>query len=168
MKEREQDIEHSCHRSQACLDVGREPVMEPFEVADNGDQRQSRLHHHAFIPGAFGAQFEVGRNALLTAKAEIAQDNGLPNVAFNDGMKRLVMGVERSPIPVHYVPLVVEQPAEFDTYGPASFVFALLPDLLGTPSLTNGKEQFYWITINDREESGSGQQSLTPVLMGLE
>ncbi len=31
MKERQQNIEHSRHRSQACLDVGTEPMYRPVQ-----------------------------------------------------------------------------------------------------------------------------------------
>src|SRR5512135_2447607 len=83
MKERKQDVEHSNERSQASLDVGAQAVSNALEVTDDRDHRQSRLDRHALIPGAFGTQFEVRWNALLAAKAQVAQDNRLTLIAFN-------------------------------------------------------------------------------------
>ena len=83
-------------------------------------------------------------------------------------MKSLVMGAKRGPVPVYDLPLIIEQPAEFDAHRPAPFIFAFLADLLRTASLTDRKEPFDRITVDHGEETGSSQQAVTPRLVSLE
>src|SRR5947209_3487048 len=73
-----------------------------------------------------------------------------------------------TPLPVDDLAVIVEQPAQLDAHTPASFVFALLAHLLLTAPLTNGKEQFNGIAIDDGKETGLSQQATKPVLMGLQ
>ena len=148
MKQCEQDIEQSDNGSQASLNVGRQAVTNALEITDHSDHGQGGLHRHAFIPGAFGTQFEVGRDALGAAEAQVREDNALTIIALDQGMKVLVMRIERGPLPIHHLALSVEQPAQLDAYRPASFILAFLADLLRTASLPNGKEQFNRTTLN--------------------
>src|ERR1700730_7196255 len=67
-----------------------------------------------------------------------------------------------------YCNVWIEQPAQFDTHAPAPFVFALLAHLSGTAALTDRKEQFNGIPIDDGKETGLSQESTKPVLMGLQ
>src|SRR5437588_1457258 len=50
----------------------------------------------------------------------------------------------------------------------APFVFALLAHLSGTAALTDRKEPFNRITVDDGKETGLSQESTKPVLMGLQ
>ena len=168
MKERQQDIEHSDYRSQASLDIRRQAMMDALEIANDVHHRQSRFDTHTFIPGPFGAQLAVGRNPLHTAKAIISQHNATSVGLFDRGMEVLIMGIHRGPIPVHHLPRIIEQPAQFDADTPASFIFAFLAHLLRTTTLSDGKEQLNRITIDHGEETGLSQQLVAPVLMGLE
>jgi len=78
------------------------------------------------------------------------------------------MGIHGGPIPVDDLTLLVEQPAQLDAHTPASFVLALLAHLLATAPLTNGKDQFNGIAIDDRKETGLSQEATKPVLMRLQ
>lgn len=167
MKERQQDIEHGDQASQTSLDVGPQAVSHVLEITDDGHHRQGGLHLHAVIPGAFLAQLEVGWNALLAAKAEVREHNGLAFIALDERMESLIMRVEGVPVPVHHLALIVEQPTQFDADGPASFILAFLADLLPTAALTDRKEQFDGIAVNHGEETRLCQQGATPVLVGL-
>src|SRR6266566_171099 len=111
MKEREQDIEHSHHRSQTSLDVGPEAMMDALEVADDGDHRQRRFDTHALIPGAFGTQFAVVRNALGTAEAIVSQHNALPVHLLNHRVEALIVDIHGVPIPGYHLALLIEQKA---------------------------------------------------------
>lgn len=110
-----------------------------LEVTDERDHRQSGLHTHAFILGAFLTQLQVSRDAVLGAKTEIAQHNCQPLVALNKNMEVLVMGVERGPVPGHHLSLMVEQPAQLDAYTPAFFVFTFLATCCGLRPCRMGK-----------------------------
>ena len=67
------------------------------------------------------------------------------------------MGVKCGPVPVDDLTGIVEQPAQFDTYGAAAFILAFLSHRLGTASFSNGKEQFDGITIDHGKETRFGQ-----------
>jgi hypothetical protein len=108
MIKRQHHIEHSNNRSQACLDVDREAMMDALEIAHDGHHRQGSLHAHAFIPGAFGTQLAVVGNPIDTAKAIIGQDNTLPVHLLNDRMNMLIMHIHSRPVPRHHLPLLVE------------------------------------------------------------
>src|SRR5947209_9114611 len=168
MKECEQDIEHGDERSQACLNVRPEPMMDALETADDGYHRQSRFDTHALIPGAFGTQFAVVGNTLGTAEAIISQHNALPVHLLNQGMKALIVDIHGVPIPGNDFALVIEQPAQFDADTPATFLLPLLAYLLWATSLANGKEQFHRITVDHGKETGLLQQALPPVLVRFE
>ena len=114
MKEGEQDIEHGYHRSQACLDVGTESVMNPLEITDDSHHRQGRFDTQAFIPGAFGTQFAIVGNAVHTAEARVGQDNASLVHALNHVMEGLIVDIHGIPIPLHDLAVVIEQPAQLD------------------------------------------------------
>jgi hypothetical protein len=58
------------------------------------DHRQGRLHVHPLIPGPFLTQFEVGRDAVLAAKAQVGQYNAQAIVALDQWVEMLIMRVE--------------------------------------------------------------------------
>src|SRR5436309_15968260 len=107
-------------------------------------------------------------NAGGTAKAQIGQHDALVMQAFNQRMKVLIMSVHGGPIPVDDLSLRISQPAQFDTHAPAPFVFALLAHLSGTAALTDRKEPFNRITVDDGKETGLSEESTNPVLVGLQ
>jgi hypothetical protein len=98
----------------------------------------------------------------------ICQHNGATGEALDEGMEVLIVNVHRRPVPVHHLPLIVEDPAEFDAHAPAPFVFPFFANLLVTAPSANGKEEFDGVTINHGEECGCCQQAAGPVLMRLQ
>lgn len=168
MEKGEQDIEHGHHAGQPCLDVRAQALMHVLEATDHGDHRQSGFHAYAFIPGALLAELEIVRNASRTAKANIGQHDADLAQGVDQVMEVLVMGGHGGPIPVDHLALIIEQPAQLDAHTPAPVVFALLAHLLGTTTLTNGKDEFNGITADDRKETGISQQATEPVLMRLQ
>src|ERR1035437_4546138 len=89
-------------------------MMQPFEVADDGDHREGSLDAHPFVPGPLCTQFQVLRDAVLAAEAQVTQGNRLAGKAGHEGMEVRIGGVERRPIPGDDLTVVVEQPAELD------------------------------------------------------
>ncbi len=87
----EQDIEHGRHIGQSGRDIVGNTMAQPFQVADNGDHRQSGFYKHTLVPGAFLAEFEVVGNTVWTAEAEVSKDETGLSHGFSDGMKMLVM-----------------------------------------------------------------------------
>ncbi len=108
MKKREQDIEHGDHRSQPCLDVGTQAMVNALEATDDGNHRQRGFHAHAFIPGTLLTQFEIIGDAVGTAKADIGQHDADLAQGFDQVMEVLVMGVHGIPIPVNDLTVIVE------------------------------------------------------------
>src|SRR5689334_13885445 len=168
MKERQEGIEHRSHGCQPGLDVLGCSMMEVFEIADDGHQRQGGFHKHTLIPGTFGTELAVLWNPMHTAKAPICQHNGATDEALDEGMKVLIVNVHRRPVPVHHLPLIIEYPAELDAHTPAPFVFPFFADLLMTAPSADGKEEFDRVAINHGEERGCCQQAAAPVLMCLQ
>jgi hypothetical protein len=70
VKEFKQNIEHGGHTGQACGHIVSQPMVQALQVADNGYHRQGRFHEHAFVPGAFLAEFDMGVAILNWRKAE--------------------------------------------------------------------------------------------------
>ena len=99
MKERQQDIEHRPNNCQPGLNIPGCPMMEVFEIADDGHQRQGGFHEHALIPGAFGTELAVLWHSITTAKAPIGQDDRLIAVALHHGMKPFIMDTLACPNP---------------------------------------------------------------------
>ncbi len=141
--------------------------MQPFEVADDGDHREGSLDAHPFVPGPLCTPFQVLRDAVLAAEAQVTPGNRLAGKAGHEGMEVRIGGVERRPIPGDDLTVVVEQPAELDPHGPAAFIFTFAAHLPSAASFTNGKDQCDRLAIDDREETGIGHEPVKPGVMGL-
>src|SRR4029434_7687080 len=71
----DEDIKGRHGEGQACLKIGPAPVHDLFEMADERQHREDRLHEHTVLPLAALTQFEVGRIPLGRMESGIAQDD---------------------------------------------------------------------------------------------
>src|SRR5678815_4315160 len=73
----DQHIEGRHGEREARLKIGPAPMHDLFEMADERQHREPRLHEHTVLPCAALTQFEVGRIALSGMEGHITQDNHL-------------------------------------------------------------------------------------------
>src|SRR5712671_6617597 len=73
----DQHIEGGHGERQACLKIRPTPMHHLFEMADERQHREHRLHQQAVLPLAALTQFEVGRIPLGGMEGGITQNNHL-------------------------------------------------------------------------------------------
>src|SRR5439155_11225117 len=71
----DEDIEGRHGEGQARLKIGPAPVHDLFEMADERQHREHRLHQHTVLPLAALIQVQVGGVAFRGMKACVAQDD---------------------------------------------------------------------------------------------
>src|SRR5581483_11827046 len=62
-------------------------------------------------------------------------------------------------------PKAIEHPAQLDANAPTAFILRFFAELLRAAPLSNGKQQFDRIALNDQEKAWIGQKPLVPILM---
>src|SRR5437879_3435792 len=137
-----------------------------LEATDHSDQGKRGLHGHTVVPGAFGTQLTVLRDAVLTAKTIIGQHNAASTELLDKRMELLVRDIHGVPIPIDHLAKAVENPTQLDPNAPTPFIFGLFANLLGAVSFSNGKQQLDRVAINNQEKAGGGEKPLVPVLVG--
>ena len=85
----------------------------------------------------FFTHFEILRDAIDTAKAQIRQGDGLALQFLHFIIESLAVSIHSQPLPTDHTPQFVENPAQFDANRPTSLVFVLLTHLLFTVPLSN-------------------------------
>ena len=165
MKESQENVKHAHQISQMSVDVGRNTMKELLGSAADSNHGERGLDDHALIPSAFRADFEIIRNALRTAKAQIRESNGLTVEGLNKRIEILVGAVHRCPPPAYHPTLTVENPAQLDANGPPPFVFVLLAHLLRATSRSDRENQLDGEAIHHRKQGRPFQQTLTPALI---
>src|SRR5664279_863739 len=136
-----------------------------LQMTDHRHQRQGSFDQHPLIPGASGAQLEVGGNADGIVETHICQNDTFVFQSSNQRQKDLIVDVSRVPRPTHDFASVIEQPAQLHANNPAPVAFAFPADLSRSTPFTNGVDQFNPIAIDNGEESRLHQELLTPTLM---
>lgn len=139
-----------------------------LETAHSGQHREDRFHDHTLIPGSLGTELQVSRNSLDTGKSQIGQGDRLSFERLNQGQEGLVVDIGRIPIPDHYFTAVIDHPTQFHSDDPTAVGLALFAQLLLAASLAPGVDQFDAIAVHNGEETGIGQEGVTPILMSLE
>src|SRR5438132_4869249 len=71
----DQHIEGGHGERQARLKIRPAPMHHLFEMADERQHREHRLHQHAVLPLAALTEFEIARIALRGMEAGVAQDD---------------------------------------------------------------------------------------------
>lgn len=91
----DQHIEGGHGEGQTRLKIGPAPMHHVFEMADQRQHREPRLHQHAILPLAPLTQFEIRRIALGSMEASITQDNHLLLTLPNQPLKRVIRHIGR-------------------------------------------------------------------------
>ena len=119
------------------------------------------------MPRAFLANRHVRWHTVVVATTIICQRNGLSIKLFYQRVEALIGASHRVPLPGDHPTQGIHQPAQRDATAPAAFILAFFASLLWTSALTDGKNQFNRITVNDGENGWIGQEQLTPRVMGV-
>lgn len=136
-----------------------------LERTNISQKREDRFDQSALIPGAFGTELEIIRHALLAAKTEITQGDGLPFVAFDERQKTVVASVGCGPLPIHHTPVLINDPAQLDAHDPTPIAFAFLADLLLGTAFADRVNEFNAVAIGDGKEGRCVEKTLCPVPM---
>ena len=164
----DQHIEGGHGEREARLKIRPAPMHHLFEMADERQHREDRLHEHTVLPLTALTQFEIGGIALRSMEAGITQDNHLLLTLPNQPLKGVVSDIGRVACPPHDQPPLIEQQTEFAADNPAMIGEAFATDLLGAAAFTHGMDQLDPIGVNDAEHRRGGQERPRPILMGLE
>src|SRR5215813_2727671 len=164
----DQHIEGGHGEREARLNIGPAPMHHLFEMADERQHREDRLHEHPVLPRAALTHFEIARIALRGMEAGVAQDYHLLLTLSNQPLKRVIGDIGRVTGPPHDQPPLIEQQTEFATNNPAVVRHAFPADLLRAPTLSDGMDELDAIGVDDAEHGWRGQEDLRPVVMGLE
>src|SRR4029450_5239209 len=84
----DQDIEGGHGEREARLKIRPAPMHHLFEMADEREHRENRLHEHTVLPLTALTQFEISGIALRGMEAGITQDNHLLLTLPNQPLKR--------------------------------------------------------------------------------
>jgi len=100
-----QDIEGGHGEREPGVEIRPGPVHDLFEVADERQHGQDRLHEDAIFPLAALTEFEVGGIAFRGMKGRITQDNHLFFKLPNEPLKGVIRDIGRGTVPSHDQPL---------------------------------------------------------------
>src|SRR4030095_544465 len=164
----DEHIESGHRKRQARLKIGPAPVPHALQMTNEREHREHGLHQHPVFPLPALAQFEIRGIALRGMEAGITQDNHPPINLLNQPLKGVVRSIGGGPPPPHTQPPWVQQQTQFAADNPAVVREAFPANLLGTAAFAHGVDQLNPIRVDDAAHGRSGQQSLCPVLMGLE
>src|SRR6266699_7345698 len=164
----DQHIEGGHGEREARLKIRPAPMHHLFEMADERQHREYRLHQHPVLPLTTLTQFEIRGIARRGMEAGITQDNHLLLTLPNQPLKRVIRDIGRVTGPPHDQPPLIEQQTEFAADNPAMIGEAFAANLLRTAAFTHGMDQLDTIGVNDAEHGRGGQESPRPILMGFE
>src|SRR2546427_3297068 len=164
----DQHIEGGHGERQARLKRRPAPMHHLFEMADERQQREHRLHQHAVLPLAARTEFEIARIALRGMEAGVAQDDHTLFKLPNEPLKGIIRDIGGITRPRHHQPPLVEQQTEFAPDNPAMVGEAFAADLLGAAAFAHGMDELDAVGVNDPEHRRSSQEDLCPVVMRLE
>src|SRR5882762_7853784 len=91
----DQHIEGGHGERQARLKIRPAPMHHLFEMADERQQREDRLHEHTVLPLTALTHFEIARIALRGMEAGVAQDNHLLLTLPNQPLKCVIGDIGR-------------------------------------------------------------------------
>ena len=115
----DQHIEGGHGEREARLKIRPAPMHHLFEMADERQHREYRLHEHPVLPLPALTQFEIRGIALRGMEAGITQDNHLLLTLPNQPLKRVIGDIGRVACPPHDQPPLIEPQTEFAADNPA-------------------------------------------------
>src|SRR6516165_10977061 len=122
-----------------------------FEMADECQHREHRLHEHAVLPLPALTEFEIAWIALCGMEAGVAQDNHLVFALSNEPLKRVIGDIGRVTGPPHDQPPLIEQETEFAADNPAMIGEPFATDLLRAAAFADGVNELNPIRVDDTE-----------------
>ena len=164
----DQHVEGGHREGQACLKIRPTPMHHLFEMANEREHREHRLHQHAILPLAALTQFEIARIALGSMEAGITQDDHAAVDLPKQPRKRVLGDMGRATGPPHHQAILVQQQTECTPDNPAMVGQAFAPDLLGAAAFAYGVEPLNPLGVDDAQDRRSGEEDLRPVLMRRE
>src|SRR2546426_11354026 len=99
-----QHIEGRHGEGQARLKIRPAPMHHLFEMADEREHREYRLHEHTVLPLTALTQSEIRVIALRGMEAGITQDNHLLLTLPNQPLKRVIRDIGHEKDPPHARP----------------------------------------------------------------
>src|SRR5262249_38226350 len=164
----DQHIEGRHGERQACLKIRPAPMHHLFQMADQRQHREHRLHQPPVLPLTALTQFEIARIPLCRMEAGITQDDHALFKLPNQPLKRVICNIGGITRPPHDQPPLIQQETQFPTHNPAMIREAFAANLLGAPAFAHGMNQLDSICVDDPEHGWGSQESPGPVLMGLQ
>src|SRR6266487_3518040 len=126
----DQRIEGGHGERQARLKIRPAPMHPLFEMTDERQHREHRLHQHAVLPRAPLTQFEIARIAFRGMETGITQDNHALLKLPNQPLKGVIRDIGRGTRPPHDQPPLIEQQTEFAPDNPTVIREAFATNLL--------------------------------------
>src|SRR5436853_3386986 len=115
----DQHIEGGHGERQARLKIAPASMHHLFQMTDERQHREHRLHQHAVLPLAALTHFEIARIALGRMEAGVTQDNHLFFALANEPLKGVIRDIRRGTRPPHDQSPLIEQETEFAADNPA-------------------------------------------------
>ena len=104
----DQDIEGRHGECEPGVEIRPAPMHDLFEMADERQHRQHRLHQHAVLPLPALTEFEVGGVTLSGMETSVAQDNHAPVDLLNEPLKGVIRHIRRGTIPPYHQAILVQ------------------------------------------------------------
>lgn len=160
-----QDIEQRCHKGEMGGQIAFDTVKDMFEMTNAGQSRKQNFNQHPFTPGFMRTQQEVAFGFACFGKAQVTQSHGQSIKLMCQRAKVLVVNVGSVPVPSDHLPLVIDQPTQFDPDYPASIGFTFLAQRVQVTTFTRRVTQLHSVAVHDGKEAGSRQKLLAPFLV---
>src|SRR5215510_15880331 len=109
----DQHIEGGHGERQARLKIGPASMHHLFQMADQRQPREHRLHQHTVLPCTTLTQFEVGGIALRGLEAGVTQANHPSVNVSNEPLKGVIGDIGGGTRPPHDHPPLIEEQTEF-------------------------------------------------------
>src|SRR5713101_8019643 len=99
-----QHIEGRHSKGQARLKIRPAPMHHLFEMADERQHREDRLHEHTVLPRTARTECQVAGIPCRSMDAGVTQDNHPPINLLNQPLKGVVRDIRGSTVPPHDQP----------------------------------------------------------------
>ena len=145
-----------------------DPVHDLFDMADERQHREHRLHEEAICPLPSSTEFEVGRIPRSGMESRTTQDDHASVDLANQPLQGVLCNIGGGTVPPHDQAILVHQQTPCAPDNPAMIREPFTADLLWAAPLAHGVDQLDPVRVDDAEHGRSGQEALRPILVGLE